>query len=104
MVNNLDWTAPLSAIDLLRDIGKHFRVNRMIAKEAVSARLNSDAGISYTEFSYQILQGLDFLELYRRHGCIAADRRQRPVGQPDRRARPDPPGRGRRPRTRSPRR
>ena len=69
MVNNLDWTAPLSAIDLLRDIGKHFRVNKMIAKEAVSARLNSDAGISYTEFSYQILQGLDFLELYRRHGC-----------------------------------
>jgi tyrosyl-tRNA synthetase len=69
MVNNLDWTADLSAIDLLRDIGKHFRVNKMIAKDAVSARLNSDAGISYTEFSYQILQGLDFLELYRRHGC-----------------------------------
>jgi tyrosyl-tRNA synthetase len=69
MVNNLDWTAPLSAIDLLRDIGRHFRVNRMIAKEAVSARLNSDAGISYTEFSYQILQGMDFLELYRRFGC-----------------------------------
>jgi tyrosyl-tRNA synthetase len=70
MVNNLDWTAPLSAIDLLRDIGKHFRVNKMIGKEAVSARLNSDAGISYTEFSYQILQGMDFLELYRRFGCV----------------------------------
>ena len=70
MVNNLDWTAPMSAIDLLRDIGKFFRVNRMIAKDAVSARLNSDAGISYTEFSYQVLQGLDFLELYRRHGCV----------------------------------
>jgi tyrosyl-tRNA synthetase len=69
MVNNLDWTANLSAIDLLRDIGKHFRVNKMIAKDAVSARLNSDVGISYTEFSYQILQGFDFLELYRRHGC-----------------------------------
>jgi tyrosyl-tRNA synthetase len=69
MVNNLDWTADLSAIDLLRDIGKHFRVNRMLAKDAVSARLNSDAGISYTEFSYQILQGMDFLELYRRYGC-----------------------------------
>jgi tyrosyl-tRNA synthetase len=69
MVNNLDWTAHLSAIDLLRDIGKHFRVNRMLAKDAVSARLNSDAGISYTEFSYQILQGMDFLELYRRYGC-----------------------------------
>lgn len=69
MVNNLDWTASLSAIDFLREIGKHFRVNRMLAKEAVSARLNSDAGISYTEFSYQLLQGMDFLELYRRYGC-----------------------------------
>ncbi len=69
MVNNLDWTAPMSAIDFLRDIGKHFRVNRMLAKEAVSARLNSDAGISYTEFSYQILQGMDFLELFRRYDC-----------------------------------
>jgi tyrosyl-tRNA synthetase len=68
-VDNLDWTAPLSAIDFLRDLGKHFRVNRMLAKEAVSARLNSDAGISYTEFSYQILQANDFLELHRRHGC-----------------------------------
>jgi tyrosyl-tRNA synthetase len=70
MVNNLDWTAPLSAIDFLRDVGKHFRVNRMLAKEAVSARLNSDAGISYTEFSYQILQGMDFLELFRRYHCV----------------------------------
>ena len=69
MVNNLDWTAPMSAIDFLRDIGRHFRVNRMIAKEAVSARLNSETGISYTEFSYQILQGMDFLELHRRYGC-----------------------------------
>jgi tyrosyl-tRNA synthetase len=70
VVNNLDWTAPLSAIDFLRDVGKHFRVNRMLAKEAVSARLESDAGISFTEFSYQILQGNDFLELHRRHGCV----------------------------------
>ncbi len=69
MVNNLDWTHPLSAIDFLRDIGKHFRVNRMLAKEAVSARLNSDAGISFTEFSYQLLQAMDYLELYRRYGC-----------------------------------
>lgn len=69
MVNNLDWTAGLSAIDFLRDIGKYFRVNKMIAKEAVARRLNSDAGISYTEFSYQILQGMDFLELNRRYGC-----------------------------------
>ncbi|SDF45450.1 tyrosyl-tRNA synthetase [Blastococcus fimeti] len=67
-VNNLEWTQPLSAIDLLRDIGKHFRVGQMLAKEAVSARLNSDAGISYTEFSYQILQANDYRELHARHG------------------------------------
>jgi len=70
MVNNLDWTAPLSAIDFLREIGKHFRVGTMLKKDAVAARLNSDAGISYTEFSYQILQGMDFLELYRSYGCV----------------------------------
>nr|WP_310795974.1 tyrosine--tRNA ligase [Herbiconiux daphne] len=70
MVNNLDWTAPLSAIDFLRDVGKYFRVGTMLKKDAVSARLNSDAGISYTEFSYQILQGMDFLELYRTYGCV----------------------------------
>jgi tyrosyl-tRNA synthetase len=69
IVNNLDWTAPLSAIDFLRGIGKHFRVGTMIKKDAVAARLNSDAGISYTEFSYQILQGLDYLELYRQYDC-----------------------------------
>ncbi len=67
-VNNLDWTEPVSAIDFLRDLGKHFRVGKMLAKEAVSARLNSEAGISYTEFSYQILQANDFRELHRRHG------------------------------------
>lgn len=70
MVNNLDWTAPLSAIEFLREIGKHFRVGTMLKKDAVSARLNSDAGISYTEFSYQILQGLDYLELHRQYGCV----------------------------------
>jgi tyrosyl-tRNA synthetase len=69
VVNNLDWTAPLSAIDFLRDVGKHFRVSRMLSKEAVSARMESQEGISYTEFSYQILQALDYLELYRRYGC-----------------------------------
>ena len=67
-VNNLDWTEPISAIDFLRDIGKHFRVGRMLAKEAVAARLNSEAGISYTEFSYQILQANDYRELHRRLG------------------------------------
>ncbi|MBB5791419.1 tyrosine--tRNA ligase [Jiangella mangrovi] len=70
MVNNLDWTSPMSAIDFLRDIGKHFRLSRMLAKETVSARLNSDQGISFTEFSYQILQGMDYLELHRRYGCV----------------------------------
>lgn len=69
MVNNLDWTEGMSAITFLRDIGQHFRVNKMITKEAVAARLNSDEGISYTEFSYQILQGMDYLELFRRYGC-----------------------------------
>ncbi|WP_460445838.1 tyrosine--tRNA ligase [Angustibacter aerolatus] len=69
VVNNLDWTAPISALEFLRDVGKHFRVGTMLRKDAVAARLNSDEGISYTEFSYQILQGLDYLELYRAHGC-----------------------------------
>src|SRR5688572_6473829 len=68
IVNNLDWTARMSAIDWLRDIGKHFSVSRMLAKEAVSARLEA-GGISYTEFSYQVMQAVDFLELHRRHGC-----------------------------------
>ena len=69
LVNNLDWTSPLSAIDFLREIGKHFRVGTMLKKDAVAARLNSDEGISYTEFSYQILQGFDFLELFRQYDC-----------------------------------
>ena len=69
MVNNLDWTAPLSAIDFLRDIGQHYRLGTMLAKDTVARRLNSDQGISFTEFSYQILQGMDYLELYRRHGA-----------------------------------
>ena len=68
MVNNLDWLGGMSALELLRDVGKHFRVGKMLAKEAVSARLSSEHGISYTEFSYQILQAADFLELHRRHG------------------------------------
>ena len=69
LVNNMDWTQSLSAIDFLREIGKHFRVGKMLSKEAVSARLNSEHGISYTEFSYQILQGYDFLQLFQRHNC-----------------------------------
>jgi tyrosyl-tRNA synthetase len=66
MVNNYDWTASLSTIDFLRDIGKHFPVNRMLARDVVKSRL--EAGISYTEFSYILLQSMDFLELYRQYG------------------------------------
>ncbi|HCG56525.1 MULTISPECIES: tyrosine--tRNA ligase [Brevibacterium] len=69
IVNNYEWTSEMSAIDFLRDVGKHFPINRMLAKESVSARLNSEAGISFTEFSYQVLQGNDYLELHRRYGC-----------------------------------
>jgi tyrosyl-tRNA synthetase len=68
VVSNLDWTAPLSAIDFLRDIGKHFPVNQMLSREVVRARLET-SGISYTEFSYQILQANDYLELHNRHDC-----------------------------------
>lgn len=68
MANNLDWTAPVSALNFLRDIGKHFSVNQMLAKDSVSTRLES-GGISYTEFSYQVLQAYDFLELFRRSNC-----------------------------------
>ncbi|MFJ6002037.1 tyrosine--tRNA ligase [Arthrobacter sp. NPDC092385] len=70
MVNNLDWTGPMSVIDFLRDVGKFFRVGTMIKKETVAKRLNSDEGISYTEFSYQILQGMDYLQLFREYGCV----------------------------------
>ena len=68
MVNNLEWTAGLSALDFLRDVGKHFPVNRMLARDVVGTRLES--GISYTEFSYVLLQSMDYLELHRRHGCV----------------------------------
>ena len=68
MANNLDWTKPVSALEFLRDIGKHFSVNQMLAKDSVANRL-ATAGISYTEFSYQVLQAFDFLELYRRYEC-----------------------------------
>ena len=68
MVNNLDWTAGISAIDFLRDVGKHFPVNRMLARDVVSRRLES--GISYTEFSYVLLQSLDFLHLFREHDVV----------------------------------
>ncbi|GAA0317298.1 tyrosine--tRNA ligase [Actinoallomurus spadix] len=68
IVSNLDWTGPMSAIEFLRDIGKHFPVNRMLARETVKSRLDT-TGMSYTEFSYVLLQSMDFLELYRRYDC-----------------------------------
>ncbi|HJB11955.1 MAG TPA: tyrosine--tRNA ligase [Candidatus Brachybacterium merdavium] len=68
MVNNLDWIGGMSALSFLRDLGKHFRMGTMLAKDTVARRLQSEEGISYTEFSYQVLQGIDYLELHRRHG------------------------------------
>jgi tyrosyl-tRNA synthetase len=68
LVNNLDWTAEMSVVEFLRDVGKHFPVNKMLAREVVKARLES--GISFTEFSYQLLQANDFYELHLRHGCM----------------------------------
>ena len=85
IVNNLDWTGSVSVLDFLRDIGKHFPVNRMLARDVVRNRL--EEGISYTEFSYVLLQSFDYLELFRKLRLHAADRRQRPVGQHHRRRR-----------------
>ncbi len=70
MANNLDWFGPMTALEFLRDIGKHFSVNSMIAKESVKQRIDREgSGISFTEFSYSLLQALDFAELHKRHGC-----------------------------------
>jgi tyrosyl-tRNA synthetase len=68
VVDNLEWTEPLSAIEFLRDIGKHFSVNQMLSRDSVASRLEA-GGISYTEFSYQVLQSFDYLELFRRYNC-----------------------------------
>jgi tyrosyl-tRNA synthetase len=68
LVNNLDWTGPTSVVEFLRDVGKHFPVNKMLARDVVRNRLES--GISYTEFSYQLLQANDFYQLLQRHGCL----------------------------------
>jgi tyrosyl-tRNA synthetase len=69
LVNNADWLTKLSAVDFMRDVGKHFTVNAMLAKESVKRRIESEDGITYTEFSYSLLQAYDYLELYDRHGC-----------------------------------
>ncbi len=70
VVNNYDWVKNMSAIELLRDVGKHFTVNWMLGKESVKGRIDrEEVGISYTEFSYMILQGYDFYHLYKEYGC-----------------------------------
>ena len=69
LVNNADWTQPVSVLDFLRDVGKHFTVNAMVAKDSVRNRMESESGISFTEFSYSLLQAFDFLHLYEKHGC-----------------------------------
>lgn len=67
-LNNYDWFKEFSFIDILRDVGKHFRMGPMLAKDSVKNRMNSEEGMSYTEFSYQVLQGYDFLHLYKHYG------------------------------------
>jgi tyrosyl-tRNA synthetase len=69
LVNNADWLTQLSAIHFMRDVGKHFTVNAMLAKESVKRRIEGEEGISYTEFSYALLQAYDYLELFDRFGC-----------------------------------
>ena len=86
LVDNASWTANVSYLDFLRDIGKHFSVNQMVAKESVRARMEDrEVGISYTEFSYMLLQAFDFYVLWPRPKMRTANRRQRPVGQHHRR-------------------
>src|SRR5690348_6138443 len=69
LINNADWLAPMPLVDFLRDVGKHFTVNYMLAKESVKRRYEEGDGISFTEFSYMLLQAYDFLELYNRYHC-----------------------------------
>src|SRR5476649_159952 len=68
LLNNADWVQPIGVLDFLRDIGKHFSVNAMMAKDSVKTRM--ETGISFTEFSYSLLQAFDFLHLYEKHGCV----------------------------------
>ena len=69
LVNNADWTQPVSILDFLRDVGKHFTINAMVAKDSVRNRMESESGMSFTEFSYSLLQAFDFLHLFEKHGC-----------------------------------
>ena len=70
VVNNADWMRPIGILDFLRDVGKHFSVNAMMAKDSVKSRLEAESGISFTEFTYSLLQAYDFLHLYEKYGCI----------------------------------
>ena len=81
LVNNADWLGATDVLTFLRDVGKHFSIGYMLQKESVSRRMESEDGISYTEFSYLVLQACDFLHLFDRRGMHAADGRQRSVGQ-----------------------
>ncbi len=90
MVNNADWLDELRYIPLLRDVGRHFSVNRMLTQDSVRLRLEREQPLSFLEFNYPILQAYDFVELARRFGCEAADRRLRPMGQHRRRRRIGP--------------
>ena len=93
MVNNADWLDELRYIPLLRDIGRHFSVNRMLTQDSVKLRLDREQPLTFLEFNYPILQAYDFVELARRFGCDAADGRLRPVGQHRRRRRAGAAGR-----------
>ena len=96
MLNNADWLVPLNLLDFLRDIGKHFSVNEMIKRDSVRTRLEErDHGISYTEFSYMLLQAYDFLYLCQHHRLHHPDGRQRSVGQHSFGQGTDPPDAGR---------
>jgi tyrosyl-tRNA synthetase len=89
MRNNAEWLDDLNYLDFLRDIGRHFSVNRMLSFESVKSRLDREQSLSFLEFNYMILQAYDFLELNRRYGCRVADGRLGPVGQYRQRHRPD---------------
>jgi hypothetical protein len=91
MLNNAEWLDDLNYLDFLRDIGRHFSVNRMLSFESVKSRLDREQSLSFLEFNYMILQAYDFLELNRRYGCRVQIRRVGPVGQHRQRHRPDAP-------------
>ena len=89
MCNNADWLRTLGLMEFLRDVGKHFGVGAMLQKESIRSRVGSEDGISYTEFSYMLIQAYDFWHLFRAERLRAPDGRQRPVGEHHRGDRPD---------------